>query len=158
MGFSISVDRQFPNVLIKVDRMSQTLSLLPCGYGARAAREVGGNDIRDQGGPFFARSNTASNFFGLSLRLDVSRMKLCTETWDPVLDLVAGGFRAIPALGPVGSWLLSGAHRKWKFKDLVIPCPDTILLEFSRFCDIDAEFFLGTNDVPHPDSQRCLFL
>ena len=47
---------------------------------------------------------------------------------------------------------------KVEIKDPVIPYLDTVLLESLGFCDIDAGFLLGTDNVPHPDPQRCLFL
>jgi hypothetical protein len=50
------------------------------------------------------------------------------------------------------------AHRGWKLKHAPIPRLDTVLLESPGFCDIHAGFFLGTNDVGHPDPQRCFFV
>ena len=35
---------------------------------------------------------------------------------------------------------------------------DNVLLESLSFYDIGAGFLLGTNDVPHPNPQRCLFI
>ena len=73
-------------------------------------------------------------------------------------DVIDGGFRTKPALGLKELGYLSVAHRGWKLKHAPIPCLDTILLESPGFCDIHAGFFLGTNDVAHPDPQRCLFV
>jgi hypothetical protein len=92
-----TVDWQFPNVLTKVDRMSQTLSLLPCGLWRSRSTRGWGKCMRDQGGSFFVRSNTASNFFGLSVRLDVFPLALFTQTPDSELDVIDGGLWTIPA-------------------------------------------------------------
>jgi hypothetical protein len=77
--------------------MSQTLSLLPCGLWRSRSTRGWGKCMRDQGGSFFVRSNTASNFFGLSVRLDVFPLALFTQTPDSELDVIDGGLWTIPA-------------------------------------------------------------
>ena len=94
----------------------------------------------------------------LPLRLDVFRHPLFTETPDAIFDAIDGGFRTKPALGLKELGYLSVAHRGWELKHAPIPCLDAVLLESPGFCDIRAGFFLGTNDVAHPDSQCCLFV
>ena len=85
-------------------------------------------------------------------------MAVSTETPDAILDVIDGGFWAKITLGLQGLGYLSVARRNWKLKDTPIPCFHTVLLEPPSFCDIDARFLLGTNDVPHPDPQQCLFV
>ena len=80
------------------------------------------------------------------------------EMPDAILDVIDSGFQTKIALGLQGLGYLSVARRDWKLKDTPIPCLDTVLLESPSFCDIDARFLLGTNDVPHPDPQQCLFI
>ena len=80
------------------------------------------------------------------------------ETPDAILDVIDGGFETKIALVLQGLGYFSVAHRNWKLKDTPIPCFDTVLLESPSFCDIDARFLLGTNDLPHPDPQQCLFI
>ena len=87
-----------------------------------------------------------------------SKRGLFMETPDAELDVIDGGFGTKPALGLKELRYLSVAHRGWKLKHAPIPCLDAVLLESSSFCDIDAGFFLGTNDVPHPDPQPRLFI
>ena len=85
-------------------------------------------------------------------------LALFTETPDAIFDVIDGGFRTKPALGLKELGYLSVAHRGWKLKHAPIACLDTILLESPGFCDIHAGLFLGTNDVAHPDPQRCLLI
>ena len=77
-------------------------------------------------------------------------MALCTETSDPVLDVINCGFETVPALGLQEPCYCIGTHRKWKVKDAPVTCSDTVLLAPPRLCKIVAAFLLGKNDVPHP--------
>ena len=95
---------------------------------------------------------------GFSPRLDVFPLTLFTETPDSELDVIDGGFWAIPTLGLQDLRYGFRTHRKWKFKDTPVTCSDTVLVAPPRPCEIVAAFFSGKNDVPHPDAQRCLFL
>ena len=69
---------------------------------------------------------------GISLRRDVFRVTLLTETPDAILDVRDGGLWTIPALGLPGFCYGVGAHRRRKLKDTPVTCGDGILLASFR--------------------------
>jgi hypothetical protein len=93
----------------------------------------------------------------LSTRLKVSRLILFTQPPNSVLDVIDGGFWANTNPRSSGCSLRS-SNSLWNSSIRRSRAAITVLLASPRFCWIVAAFFSGKNDVPHPDSQRYLFL
>jgi hypothetical protein len=73
-------------------------------------------------------------------------------------DVIDGGFRTKPALGLKEAWLPLCGSSRVETQAYADPVPRYYPSRIAGLLRHPRGFFLGTNDVAHPDPQRCLLV